>query len=175
VRDEARVCPFCGEPPGTGMFCERCGRNLADVEQLPTRPEWERRSDASGAPTPGARSVRSVEAFLAAMRAAGDPGVVRLPESQPGFLGRKRHAEGWIVRPVARDETSPSRRYTAGVFVTTAGRVRRLESATRGWGQRTEPRHIDTVGPELDGSQRDDEALLVDLTAVLGAHGVGVA
>jgi len=36
-----RVCPFCGEPPGRGVFCEACGRNLAAVERLPTRAEWE--------------------------------------------------------------------------------------------------------------------------------------
>ena len=38
---DTRVCPFCGEPPGTGVFCAACGRNLATVEQLPTRAEWE--------------------------------------------------------------------------------------------------------------------------------------
>ena len=40
VGDE-RVCPHCGEPPGEGVFCAACGRNLAAVDRLPTRGEWE--------------------------------------------------------------------------------------------------------------------------------------
>jgi formylglycine-generating enzyme required for sulfatase activity len=35
-----RVCPFCGNPPGAGVFCQACGRNLAAVERLPTAEEW---------------------------------------------------------------------------------------------------------------------------------------
>jgi len=38
---DARVCPYCGEPPGSGVFCAACGRNLGAVERLPTRAEWE--------------------------------------------------------------------------------------------------------------------------------------
>ena len=40
VGDE-RVCPHCGEPPGDGVFCAACGRNLSAVDRLPTRGEWE--------------------------------------------------------------------------------------------------------------------------------------
>ena len=32
---DARVCPHCGEPPGEGVFCAACGRNLASVDRLP--------------------------------------------------------------------------------------------------------------------------------------------
>jgi hypothetical protein len=35
-----RVCPFCGEPPGVGVFCAACGRNLGAVDRLPRRSEW---------------------------------------------------------------------------------------------------------------------------------------
>ena len=64
-----RVCPFCGEPPGAGVFCAACGRNLAHVERLPTRAwEWE------GAGDPAAATAE----FLAAMVAAGNPGAERL-------------------------------------------------------------------------------------------------
>ena len=177
VSSEARVCPFCGEPPGSGVFCAGCGRNLADVARLPTRAEWRRHAEAPGATAPPQHTtpVASVDAFLAAMRAAGDPGVVELPESRPGFFGRTRHAHGWVVRPVSRDPADASRSYTHGVFLTTGGRLRRLESATRGWGQRAAPRYLDTVGPELDASQRDHTRLLAELAAILRAHDIAVA
>ena len=41
VEPEARVCPHCGEPPGEGVFCAACGCNLAAIDRLPTRAEWE--------------------------------------------------------------------------------------------------------------------------------------
>ena len=47
-----RVCPFCGERPGPGMFCEACGRSLAAVERLPTREEWDRGGAAPAAAGP---------------------------------------------------------------------------------------------------------------------------
>src|SRR6478672_10198778 len=50
-----RVCPYCGEPPGPGVFCAACGRNLAAVEQLPTRAEWEAGATAALAPAAGPR------------------------------------------------------------------------------------------------------------------------
>ena len=37
---------------GAGVFCDACGRNLSQVEQLPTRAEWERTASA-GASEPG--------------------------------------------------------------------------------------------------------------------------
>ena len=37
---EARVCPFCGNRPGVGVFCEACGRNL-QASAVTTRAEWE--------------------------------------------------------------------------------------------------------------------------------------
>jgi uncharacterized Zn finger protein (UPF0148 family) len=72
VAADARVCPHCGEPPG-GVFCAACGRNLATVERLPTRAEWEIagvQDDRSLAD----RCAEATAAFLAAMHAAGDPG-----------------------------------------------------------------------------------------------------
>ena len=29
------------DPPGEGVFCAACGRNLASVDRLPTRAEWQ--------------------------------------------------------------------------------------------------------------------------------------
>jgi hypothetical protein len=168
VAIDARVCPFCGEPPGTGVFCASCGRNLGAVEQLPTRAEW--RARAGGTVTPDPEPVAGVDAFLAAMRAAGDPGVLELAESRPGFLGRTRHARGWVVRPVQRDPEDPSTGYTPGVFLSVTGLAHRLESSTRGWGQRDGPHYVDLVGPELEASDVDETALLADLAALLAAH-----
>src|SRR3954452_1342172 len=113
-----RVCPFCGEPPGAGVFCAACGRNLAAVERLPTRAEWEEGATRS-APVDGAplaeRCVEATGAFLAAMRAAGCPGTTRTPKQRAALLRRAGHAEGWIVRPVERDDESSPRRYEPGL------------------------------------------------------------
>ena len=38
---QERVCPDCGAPAGDRPFCSSCGRNLATVERLPTRAEWQ--------------------------------------------------------------------------------------------------------------------------------------
>jgi hypothetical protein len=145
VEAGARVCPFCGEPPGTGVFCAACGRNLGQVEQLPTREAWERGRDAGADP---------VAAFLAAMHAAGDPGVAKLPRTEPGFLGRTQHARGWVVG--------------AGLFVTVDGRLHRLGRTTRGVSYKG-PVYADVVGPEVDGA---GEELAADLAAVLRANGI---
>src|SRR4051794_4294792 len=109
------------------------------------------------------------------MRAAGEPGVLELDESRPGFLGRTRHARGWVVRPAQRDPEDPSTGYTPGIFLSVTGRAHRLESSTRGWGQRHGPHYVDLVGPELEASELDQDALLVNLSALLAAHDAGRA
>jgi hypothetical protein len=38
--DEARVCPGCGEPAGTDLYCATCGEHLAALAELPSRAEW---------------------------------------------------------------------------------------------------------------------------------------
>ena len=87
-----RVCPFCGEPPGPGVFCEACGRNLADVERLPTAGEM----SSSDGPT--------VAEFLDAMRAAGNPGATDFPSGKPRAFRRAPHLTGWVVVPVDRED-----------------------------------------------------------------------
>ena len=146
---DARVCPFCGEPPGAGVFCEACGRNLGEVERLPTRAAWEGERDGGAA----AASTTSVDAFLAAMHAAGDPGAEDLPRAQPGFLGRTRHARGWIV---SREP---------GLFITVEGDLHRLDSATRGINHRG-PTYFDVVGPEAEADVGEG------LAALLRRHGL---
>jgi hypothetical protein len=184
VDPDARVCPYCGEPPGAGVFCAACGRNLSDVGQLPTRRAWERgageepaapRPPAGGAaeepavhappaggaaeaPAPRAGGAHGVAAFLAAMHAAGDPGATKTRRAEPGFLGRAQHVTGWVVRAAAPGEP--------GLFLTVDGSLRRLDSVTRGVDFRG-TLHIDVVGPE---SAHPPSA--AELAAVLRANGV---
>ena len=167
----ARVCPFCGEPPGSGVFCAACGRNLATVEQLPTREEWEAASAPS--PDPVAPATIGLPAFLAAMHAAGDPGTTKVARTEPGFLGRAQHVHGWVVRAVERDPDHPKADFEPGRFVTVAGHLHRLTSKTRGIGMRDGVRYVDLVGPEVT-DQEHDERLSGELAAVLRANGLSV-
>jgi hypothetical protein len=172
----ARVCPFCGEPPGLGVFCATCGRNLMGVSQLPTRREWELEPGArlqSAGPSAPASATGAIAVFLAAMHAAGDPGATKVRRAEPGFLGRTQHAHGWVVRAVDRDEDDPRSPYEPGLFVTVDGHVHRLDSATRGL-QWDTARYVDIVGPEL-AEPAHDERLADDLLSVLRTNGLDAA
>jgi hypothetical protein len=183
-----RVCPFCGERPGAGVFCAVCGRNLAAVGRLPTREEWA--AGAAALPTepaagrpreareaaPARRPAEATTAFLAAMRAAGCPGTtkLRVPEAKDGLFRRTPEAHGWVVRPVAWDDRDFPRHYEPGLFLTAAGTYHRIDSQIRGWGQRDFPVFFDTAAaaaldPPADGR------LAADLEAVLREHGVAPA
>jgi len=174
-RDE-RVCPFCGNPPGPGVFCTSCGRNLAAVDQLPTRAEWgaEHPSQAVAAADDRRLDERVSEAtasFLAAMHAAQDPGAKKMVmSSHSGF--RKRRVQAWIVRPVHRDEPEDApHRYTPGLVLTTDGRYHLIESKVRGYGTRDFPRFEDTVSAdpiELPA----DERIIDELGVLLRENGV---
>ena len=179
MESDTRVCPFCGSPPGVGIFCSACGRNLAAVEQLPTRAEWE--ADRPAATTAAAadpreladRCAAAIAEFLTAMHAAGDPGATKMPMTgAPGFR-RPRHARGWVLRPVHREQDDEDpRRYEPGLIMTTEGRVHRLDSEVRGWGQRDFPQFRDTVAPDpIDPPV--EQRLIDDLAAVLRDNGVG--
>ena len=137
-----RVCPFCGEPPGDGMFCSACGRNLAGVERLPTRADWEAAHPAQ--PAVVADPAAATADFLAAMAAAGNPGTERLELGPPGAF-RRRHVEGWVVRPVDREDFDGPKRYEPGLVLTVDGSFRQLDSELRGWGQRDFPQYHHTV------------------------------
>jgi hypothetical protein len=170
-----RVCPFCGDPPGGAMFCEACGRNLAAVERLPTRAEWEA-SHAQAAPETDSRPLadrcaEATAAFLAAMHAAGDPGATKTPMSGRSGLGRTRHAHGWVLRAVERDDELPPRRYEPGLVLTVEGRFHRLDNELRGWGQRDFPQFHHTV--ETDPLEPPvEERLIGELAAVLRDNGL---
>jgi len=174
-----RVCLYCGEPPGPGVFCAACGRNLAAVERLPTRAEWETGTGAAPASVAGpaaaapARSpAEATGAFLDAMRAAGNPGTAKLPMPdgpKEGLLRRTPEAEGWVVRRVVWDDRDDPRHHQPGLLLTTGGAYHRIDSQIRGWGQRNFPVFYDTAAADpLDPP--DDGRLAADLDAVLREH-----
>ena len=175
MQSDVRVCPFCGEPPGVGVFCEACGRNLAAVERLPTRAEWEssRSTNTTDARPLAERCAEATAAFLAAMHAAGDPGAVKVPIT--GVTGfRARQLRGWIVRAVHREDEEDYdnlANYDPGLVLTTDGDYHRLDSEVRGWGQRDFPRFHDTAAPEPVEAPAE-ERLMDELAAVLEASGV---
>ena len=162
---DERVCPHCGEPPG-GVFCASCGRNLAAVDRLPTRAEWEVdhvEDDRSLAD----RCAEATAAFLAAMHAAGDPGTTKTAISGSGW--RRRHLVGWVVRAVERDEYLPPKRYESGLVLTVDGAFHVLDNQVRGYGTRNFPAYEHSVAPEAIAMPV--EALLIaELGAVLAAN-----
>jgi hypothetical protein len=168
---QARVCPFCGELPGTGVFCAACGRNLGGVEQLPTRSEWEvGQSAAEHAEAPRAEGCAEATAsVIAAMEAAGRPGLEQIPIARRSTFGRTRKVEGWVMRPVDRDDDVKPRRYEPGLFLSVHGRFHRLDNELRGWGQRDFPYYEHSVGEEpIDVPC--DERLLDELNELLRRH-----
>jgi hypothetical protein len=165
---DVRVCPFCGQPPGMGTFCDACGRNLSGLEQLPTRAEWE----LAPPPTTAIRSLAdrctaATESFLAAMRAAGEPGATKAPLPGGSGLRRTRRPRAWVLRPVDREGADPLHyEYEPGLLLTTEGRFLRLESEVRGWGQARFPRYVDTARPDPI-EMPVEERLIEELAAVL--------
>jgi len=155
---DTRVCPFCGRPPGPGLFCEACGRNLAGVERLPTAAE-QVAAEATAEPVSVQAAVRD---FLDAMRTAGNPGTVELQSGKPRAFGRTPRLTGWIVLPVDREDFDGPRRYEPGLVLSVDGTFHRLDSELRGWGQRDFPTYQHRVSPD-PVEPRADEALLAAL------------
>ena len=175
---EARVCPFCGDRPGVGVFCQACGRNLQTVERLPTRAEWEaegreeRRAGAAGMQPLAERCAHATAAFIEAMGAAGNPGAVRTPMSKQSAFRRAGSALGWVLRPVDREDFEKPRRYEPGLVLTVEGRFHRLHSQLRGWGTRDFPHYHHTVEPDAI-DMPETEQLIGELATMLRAHGLG--
>jgi hypothetical protein len=167
----ARVCPFCGELPGAGVFCVACGRNLAGVERLPTRAQWAAGEGNDVAPDPRPLAERCAEAtatFLEAMHAAGDPGTTETPVVNRSTLRRTPKVTGWVIRAVDRDDESTPRRYAPGLVLAVDGAFHQLDSELRGWGQRDFPQYHHTVGAEPI-AMPVEERLLSDLAGALEA------
>jgi hypothetical protein len=171
----ARVCPFCGELPGAGVFCVACGRNLAGVERLPTRAQWAAGEGEGAVADPRPLAERCAEAtteFLATMHVAGDPGITEIPVVNRSTLRRTPKVTGWVIRPVDRDDESTPRRYVPGLVLAVDGAFHQLDSELRGWGQRDFPQYHHTVGAE-PVAMPVEEQLLADLTRVREAAGGG--
>ena len=177
---DERVCPFCGNRPGVGIFCQACGRNLQAVERLPTRAEREGEGLGGRRPSAGAirplaeRCAEATAAFLAAMRAADNPGAARTPMAKRSAFRRAGSVRGWVLRPVDREDFEKPRRYEPGLVLTVEGRFHRLHSELRGWGQRDFPHYHHTV--ERDAIEMPvEERLIGELATVLTANGLGEA
>jgi hypothetical protein len=162
VDPTTRVCPFCGDPPGDGVFCASCGRNLAAIERLPTAADWQ---------AGGASAEEATAAFIAAMRAAGNPGAAEFPAGKPSAFRRAPRLRGWVVRPVEREDFEQPRRYEPGLLLTVEGRFHRLDSELRGWGQRDFPHYHHTVS--LEPVAPPAAAELVELLAAARRAAVG--
>jgi hypothetical protein len=169
VGSDARVCPHCGEPPGEGVFCSACGRNLAAVDRLPTRAEWEVAGVEDDRPL-AERCAEATAAFLAAMHAAGDPGAEKTTMSGRSGL-RRRQLRGWVVRAVDRDEHLPPKRYESGLVLSIEGGFHRLDNEVRGYGTRDFPMYEHRVAPEAI-EMPIEPRLIAELGALLAAHGL---
>jgi hypothetical protein len=157
------------------MFCAACGRNLAGVDRLPTRAEWEAEHPSQGEVVDDRpldeRCAEATASFLAAMHAAQDPGVTKIAISHSG-LGRKRMVQGWIVRPVHRDDPEDApHRYTPGLMLTTDGQYHLIESQVRGYGTRDFPRFEDKLAEDPVHPPVDEQIIAV-LAQLLRDNGV---
>jgi len=168
---DARVCPHCGEPPGEGAFCASCGRNLASVERLPTRAEWEI-ADAQDDLPLAERCETATAAFLAAMHAAGDPGTTKTKMSGGSGFRRPKQVQGWVLRAVDRDEYLPPKRYESGLVLSVDGTFHQLDNVARGYGTRDFPVWEHTVAPE-PVAMPVEARLIAELGTLLAAHGLG--
>ena len=163
------MCPFCGDPPGAGVFCAACGRNLAAVDRLPTSSEWSGEAASDASEPLATRVADATAAFLAAMRAAGNPGATEIAAGKPSAFRRARRLQGWVVRPVDREDFEQPTRYEAGLFLSLEGGFHRLDSELRGWGQRDFPVYNLTASPDPIDLPLE-ERLIDELAAVRAAH-----
>ena len=170
VAGEARVCPYCGEPPGDGVFCAACGRNLGAVERLPTRAEWEIAGTQDDRPLTD-RCAEATAAFLAAMHAAGDPGTTKTALAGRSGFRRPKLVEGWVVRAVERDDNLPPQRYESGLVLTTEGEYHQLDNEVRGYGTRDFPRYEHTLAPDPI-EMPVEPRLIAELGSLLAANGL---
>jgi hypothetical protein len=170
VDRQGRVCPHCGEPPGEGVFCAACGRNLAAIDRLPTRAEWEIAGTHDDRPLDD-RCAEATAAFLTAMHAAGDPGTKKTAMSGRSGFRRPKQVEGWVVRAVDRDDNLPPKRYESGLVLSVDGAFHTLDNQVRGYGTRDFPVYEHSVSPEAI-EMPVEPRLIAELGAVLAANGL---
>jgi hypothetical protein len=151
------------------VFCAACGRNLNGVERLPTRREWEAEHGGGADERPlEERSATALADFLAAMHAAGNPGAAKR-DVPPRRVFRQPTLEGWVVRPVERNDEVQPRQYRPGLFLTVDGTFHRLDSELRGFGQRDFPTYYETVAAE-PMPMPVEQRLIDELDALLRAR-----
>jgi hypothetical protein len=141
------------------VFCERCGRNLSGVDRLPTANEFVA-AQASAGPSPKPADVQTaVREFLEAMRAAGNPGTVKIDSGKPRAFGRTPRLTGWIVVPVDREDVATPRHYEPGLVLSVDGTFHRLDSDLRGYGQRDFPQYQHRVSADPVEPPADEAAI----------------
>lgn len=169
MESDSRVCPYCGEPPGPGVFCAACGRNLSAVDRLPKRTEWAAEQAPEDSAALAERCSTAVAGFLEAMQAAGNPGLTTLPTSPRRPFRRQPTVEGWLVRPVARPDEERPWQYEPGLFLSAGGAFHRVDSEVRGWGQRDYPQFYDSVSAQPI-EPPVERRLIDELAALLRTH-----
>ncbi len=122
------------------MFCEKCGRNLAGVERLPTAREL-----TPPAPVSLDTAIRDC---LDTLRAAGNPATTEIPCGKRRSFGRTPQLTGWIVVAVDREDFEEPHRYEPGLMLSVDGTLHRLDSELRGWGQRDFPTYEHRVSAD---------------------------
>ena len=96
------------------------------------------------------------------MRAAGNPGTVRLACAKPRAFRRTPQLTGWVVLPVDREDVEEPHRYEPGLLLSLDGTFHRLDSELRGWGQRDFPRYEQRVSPEPVEPRADQQQPILD-------------
>ena len=92
--------------------------------------------------------------------------------SKQSAFRRAGSVDGWVLRPVDREDFEKPRRYEPGLVLTVEGRFHRLHSELRGWGTRDFPHYHHTVEPDAIDMPAD-ERLIGELDGVLRANGLG--
>ena len=125
-RATVRVCPFCGEPPGTGVFCAACGRNLAAVERLPTRAEWE----AGAEPATRAAATGRPRRRRTARSPSAAPRRRRVPRRDARGRHPRARGAGRCPTPRRRASSAARRRSRLGRAAGRVGRRARRPGTT---------------------------------------------
>ena len=111
---------------------------------------------------PPPSSPRCTRPAIRARRRRRCPGVGLPPAKQ---------VEGWVVRPVDRDEHLPPKRYESGLVLSVEGAFHQLENVARGYGTRDFPAWEHTVAPE-PVAMPVEARLIAELGALLAANGL---
>ena len=119
--------------------------------------------------TPGepleTRCAEATAAFLAAMRAAGNPGAQTMSLPKRSAFRRAERVDGWVVWEVDREDFEEPKHYHPGLVLTVDGAFHRLDTELRGWGQRDFPYYQPHVS--LDPIPMPVEDRLVEALAAL--------